>query len=715
MRSFLKYSKPFIYLTGFYLIVCTLLRIILLSDAQVRSSFHLIDFVYTIVGGLVPNLLVFLLLSIPLWLYLLFLSENKFKKPYGYFILSGLMFLLLYILLSNNPIKAYGSVLMDIVGVFLLIKILLFAWMLWHPTARLSIRKWLYGLTLFIYIGAILINALSEYFFWKEFGARYNFIAVDYLIYTNEVIGNILQSYPVVPLFMVLGIFALFITIFIYRKTFDYLTLLPAFRTKLSLLIALMAGCLLAIWILPIYAKADNTSNLYVSELGADGPYKFYIAFKDNELSYTKFYPTIKQDSATAILSRRLGWQMPSIRKQGWGKMMQDSSAELHKNIVLITVESLSADYLAHYGNTDHLTPFLDSLADKSLVFTQLYAAGNRTVRGLEALTLCIPPSPGESIIKRKDNKNKFTTGSILKQKGYTVQFLYGGYSYFDNMQDFFAGNGYQVIDRSSLSPSEISFANIWGVCDQDMAAKLLDVLNQDAGSGKPFFAHWMTVSNHRPFTYPDGKIAIPGDAKSRKGGVMYTDYALKQFFSRAAKQPWFDNTVFIIVADHCASSSGKVALPLEKYRIPCMVYSRGFIAPQKVTTLMSQIDIMPTVFSLLHLRYQSKFIGQNVLSRTYQPRAVMATYQDLGYLQDSTLTILSPVRQIKAYHVSVASQKERLPRGFISNFDEIPTQLVADSLINTAISYYQTTSWLLQHRLYQKQQVTVLSKKSKN
>jgi len=715
MRPILKYSQPFFYLTSFYLAVCTLLRVILLTDIQVRSTFHLVDYVYTIVGGLLPNLLVFTVLSIPLWLYLFFLSNEKFKKPFGYIIWGGMVLLLLYLVLTNNPIKAYGSVLIDIVCAFISLKIILFAWMLWNPGARLRIRKWLFGLTLFIYTSAILLNALSEYFFWKEFGVRYNFIAVDYLIYTNEVIGNIMQSYPVLPIFTVLGLFSLLITLLIYRNSVDCLDSLPPFRIKLLLCTTLLAGCLLAVWLLPLYAKAESSGNVYVTELGADGPYKFYSAFKDNKLSYTKFYPTIKQDLATATLSNQVGWQAPPFSKQNWGKIIQDNQPELHKNIVLISVESLSADYLAHYGNTDHLTPFLDSLADQSMVFTRLYAAGNRTVRGLEALTLCIPPSPGESIIKREDNKDKFTTGSILKQKGYTVQFLYGGYSYFDNMQDFFEGNGYQVIDRSSLNPSEITFANIWGVCDEDMAGKMIRVLNQDAAIGKPFFAHWMTVSNHRPFTYPDGKISIPGNARSRKGGVMYTDYALQQFFSRAVQQPWFDNTVFIIVADHCASSSGKVALPLEKYRIPCLVYSRNFIDAQKVTKLMSQIDIMPTVFSLLHFKYLSKFIGQNVLDNSYKPRAVMATYQDLGYLADSTLTVLSPVRQTKAYHIRTAAQKDSLPPAFISNFEEVPIQLVNDSMVNMAISYYQTTAWILENRKYQKLKENVSGNASKN
>ncbi len=196
------------------------------------------------------------------------------------------------------------------------------------------------------------------------------------------------------------------------------------------------------------------------------------------------------------------------------------------------------------YGNEKNLTPFLDDLATKSLVFTNLYAVGNRTVRGLEAVTLCLPPTAGESVVKRKDNKAKFSTGSVFKQKGYTVKYLYGGDAFFDNMQDFFGGNGYAIVDKKTFQPSEITFQNIWGVCDEDMYNKAIKVMNEEAKENKPFFNHIMTVSNHRPFTYPNNKIDIPGNAKSRDGGVKYTDYSIKKFFEMAKKQAWFSNTL---------------------------------------------------------------------------------------------------------------------------------------------------------------------------
>ena len=359
----------------------------------------------------------------------------------------------------------------------------------------------------------------------------------------------------------------------------------------------------------------------------------------------------------------------------------------------------MSADFLEHYGNTQKITPFLDSLATKSLMFTNLYATGNRTVRGLEALTLCIPPTAGESIIKRENNKNKFTTGSVFKSKGYDVKFLYGGYSYFDNMEDFYKGNDYDIIDRNNFKTEEISFANVWGVADEDMAKKAIQVMNQEAKSGKPFFNHWMTVSNHRPFTYPEGRIDIPGTAKSREGGVKYTDYSIKKFFELAKKQDWYKNTVFVIVADHCASSAGKTELPMDKYRIPAMIFSEGFIQPQQFNPTMSQIDVMPTLLGLLNFNYKTKFLGQDVFKENFQPKAYIATYQDLGLIKDNYLTIISPTKKVKQY--SLKLQNSQLQDNFKLYYDEIPVQKSVQNLVDDCVSAYQSVSyWLKENKL---------------
>ena len=689
-----KKIKPFLYLGIFYLLVSLALRIVFIFHPITNADFGVFESLKIILVGLLSDIFVFVLSSSLLALYFLFLSNSKYQKPFGYIIFGLLLLAFIYTaFVPGNIFKQYGGSFPEVAMAFIGMKTLFFGLMLFLPSQRIKIRNILYFITLFLYVLLIIFNAVSEYFFWNEFGVRYNFIAVDYLIYTNEVIGNIMESYPVIPLFSAIFALTTAITWFIFKKTKQELLDLPNFKQKLILLGTFLVLCGLSLVFIP---KLDSvkTKNTFAQEIQANGFPKFYKAFTQKELDYFQFYPTMDGNLAEQNFLKQ--FQPPVL-----ARTISPEHPELKKNVVLISIESLSADFLAHYGNTQKITPFLDSLATKSLMFTNLYATGNRTVRGLEALTLCIPPTAGESIIKRENNKNKFTTGSVFKSKGYDVKFLYGGYSYFDNMEDFYEGNGYEIVDRNDFTPEEITFANVWGVSDEDMAKKAIEVMNQEAKSGKPFFNHWMTVSNHRPFTYPEGRIDIPGTAKSRDGGVKYTDYSLRKFFEMAKKQDWYKNTILIIVADHCASSAGKTELPLDKYRIPGMIFSEGFIAPRQFNQLMSQIDIMPTLFGLLNFKYQSKFLGQDVFSGSFQPKAYVATYQDLGLIKDNYLTVISPTKKVRQY--SLTLQKSNLPENFKLYYDENLVKNTIQNLVDDCVSVFQSTSnWVQQNKLNQ-------------
>ena len=696
--SFLKKFSPFYNLAIFYIVVSVILRIVLLFHPITQAAFTTADTFKIFLLGLASDFFVFVLASGFLWLYLIFISNKKYDKPYGYIILGLMISLFIYIASGQSILSEYGGALPEIGLAFVGLKTILFALLLFLPKYRNAIRLWLFTFVLFLFVVLILQNAISEYFFWNEFGVKYNFIAVNYLVYTNEVIGNIMESYPVIPLFSGLFFIAGCVTFLILKVSKNYIIAIPTFSEKIKLTLIYFALFALSLVAIPSLARAENSQNKFTNELQAIGMYRFYLAFMNSELDYFKFYKTLPTDEAYTLLAE----QIPGIQDHSSSRLVESLATENHKNVVLITIESYSADFMKAYGNDQNITPFLDQLATESLLFTNCYASGNRTVRGLEAVTLCLPPTAGESVVKRKDNKNKFSTGSVFAQKGYSVNYLYGGDSFFDNMEDFFTGNGYNIIDKKSFKPSEITFSNVWGVCDEDMANKAIKVMNQQAITAKPFFNHWMTVSNHRPFTYPNDKIDIPGDAKSREGGVKYTDYALNKFFTMAKKQPWFKNTVFVIVADHCASSAGKTELPIDKYRIPAMIYSPGFVPASRYTNLISQIDMMPTLFGLLHFQYQSKFFGQDVMMENYKPRAFIATYQDLGMIKDNVLTILSPKQQVKQFEL-VLRPKEGIEADFQAYYDQKQLQTPRPDLIKETIAYYQTASDVLKQKKYQK------------
>lgn len=704
MKALLSRLKPFLYVGGLYIVISFVLRIIFMGHPITTTSFSLVQVLGMLLVGSFNDIFITILALSILVIYFLFIANVKYQKPYGYIILGAMLLLLCYIqFVPNNIFYQYGGSVEEIALFFFGAKTLCFAAMLFAGKWRRQVRQVLYFITLFIYTFAIVMNAVSEYFFWNEFGIRYNFIAVDYLIYTTEVIGNIMESYPVVPLFSGVFVVVLALTIFLYKKTKSTLETIPNLKEKGLFLGGYVVLFLLSLWVTP---KFDNikSNNVFVQEIRANGVYKFYYAFTHSELDFFQFYPTLPEEEARSTFFSNFMIPYPGFGECGFRNFapirelpypVEGEDDEQHKNVVLISVESLSAEFMAAYGNTEGITPFLDSLAQKSIFLTNLYATGNRTVRGLEALTLCVPPTPGESIVKRKDNKNKFTTGSVFKSKGYSVKYLYGGYSYFDNMKDFFGGNGYDIIDRDNFTPEEITFANIWGVSDEDMARKAIKEMNAQAKTGKPFFNHWMTVSNHRPFTYPEGRIDIPGTAKSRQGGVKYTDYALKLFFELAKKESWFKDTVFVIVADHCASSAGRTELPLDRYRIPCLIYA-DFLEAEQIDKLASQIDVMPTVMELLNFSYESKFLGQDIFSRFYQPRAYIATYRELGYLTPDTLSIIKPLREQIQYKIVPEAEQPKVELPIF--YQQLKVAQPDGKLMKKCISAYETTYFLLKN-----------------
>lgn len=560
----------------------------------------------------------------------------------------------------------------------------------------------------FILILLCMFSFFAEITFWKEFESRFNFIAVDYLIYTYEVVNNIRQSYPLEYLAGGMILITSCIMLFfekrkVFRNSFHSTTpLLLRFKlTGMIIIAAITAGLFLNTrW-------AEKSTNSYVNELSKAGIFSFFNAFKSNELDYERFYLTTGPGTFFPEIQERL--KEPgsvfnnnnlSIRRQ-----VNDTAVADRPNVIMITIESLSADFLEHFGNKEGLTPTLDSIAGKSVLFTDMYATGTRTVRGMEALTLSIPPTPGNSIVRRANNDGLFCIGTVFKKAGYSRTFFYGGDGYFDNMNSYFGNNGFNITDRGShLVPGEhftgkrtripdekVHFENAWGICDEDLYDAVIRDADEQYASKQPFYDFVMTTSNHRPYTYPSGKIDIaPGTG--RNGAVKYTDYAIKEFLKKIQEKPWFKNTVIIFIADHCASSGGKNEINISRYHIPCMIYNLKDVAPFTIDKQCSQIDLYPTLFGMLGWSYESDFYGKNVLLSTYQPRAFVGTYQKLGYLVNDSLQVLGPGRQADTYLWNKTTNEQTL-----IDHDT--------SLRRTAIAYYQSAYYLFKNGLLKEAQ----------
>lgn len=560
-------------------------------------------------------------------------------------------------------------------------------------TDKILIRVF-FTLTIFV----LVLTFFAEVTFWQEFRTRFNFIAVDYLIYTHEVVANIQQSYPL-PLLIggVVAITALVLFVLSRRNVFK-----KTFAGKLSFKqrSAMLASGVLVASFFGLFIRnndAELSSNRYNNEIAKAGIYSFFAEFRNNRMKYDEFYTTINEDVAEAVVKKGLAESdckfyggAHSILRQ-----MDPDGKEVKPNVVLILMESMSADFMKEFGNTQGITPVMDDLAQNSFFFSNLSATGTRTVRGMEAVTLCIPPTPGQSIVKRPDNHNMFTIGTVFRDKGYNNNFFYGGDGYFDNMNSYFGGNGFTIYDRGRgsvlsddikterylIADDEVTFENAWGICDEDIYGKMLSVADEEYAARRPFFNFVMTTSNHRPYTYPENKIDIPSGT-GREGAVKYADYALGRMLKEASKKPWFKNTVFVIVADHCASSAGKDEIDIAHYHIPAIIYNLPKELNRKVEKQCSQIDIFPTLFSLLHWKYSSNFFGKDVLCSQFSDRAFVGTYRKLALLEKDNVVILS-------------DQKKQACYNYKAKENSLVAKPLEKDMLKEAIAWYQTADYL--------------------
>ena len=627
----------------------------------------------------------------------------------GWFLLFSLLLRIVFLVWQLNDLELSIFSLIKILGIglFFDIGVLSFLFVISTFYILLIPQKWIgskldklliysgFSLTLFIFV----FTFFAEITFWEEFKCRFNFVAVDYLIYTFEVVQNIHESYPLYILIPSMLLITGVIFFYFWKKQFFIETFSSRISFKKRIIPFGVSIIVMSFYTLFITnSSAEWSTNRYNNEISKAGVYSFFAELRNNKLDFKTFYTSISDEEAFKIVRTNLQEENARFIANDFSikrKITDSLDTNKKPNVVFILIESMSGSFMSEFGNQEKITPFLDSIANQSLFFKNLYATGNRTVRGMEAVTLSIPPTPGQSIVKRPNNANLYTISNVFKSKNYQCNFFYGGDGYFDNMNAFYGGNGFDIYDRGrgsilsdaikttrhNIEDNEVTFENAWGICDEDIYNKMIKVADEYHQKNKPFLNFIMTTSNHRPYTYPNNKIDIPSGT-GRNGAVKYSDYALQQLFTKAKNKPWFKNTIFVFVADHCASSAGKDEIDVKNYQIPAIIYWQNLIQPQKVTKLCSQIDVFPTLFGQLHWSYTSNFFGTNILTNTYKERALIGTYLKLACKTNNNVEILSNQKKNANYKWNPVSNHLLL----------LPEK---KSKLYETIAWYQTADYL--------------------
>jgi phosphoglycerol transferase MdoB-like AlkP superfamily enzyme len=537
-----------------------------------------------------------------------------------------------------------------LLGISLLIPVVLLPLL---TTSRWLMNGWAIFLKIYLPTMLVLITFMecSTPSFINQFDSRPNIFFLEYLNHPMEVGSTLLatQKLPLTLAFLLCGFIAWFSvkTVKRYTPSMQPLHVITALLITPVLLIACSMAIRSTLDHRPVNPSTVALSNdPLANDLALNSSYTaLYAAYEMRlEPEGGSSYGEMEEQDILDLVHKEMqidahdyiSEELPTLHHQ-----QATRRPERPLNLVIILEESLGAEFVGSLGGLD-LTPNLDRLAAEGLWFDNLYATGTRSVRGIEAVVTGFTPTPARSIVKLgKSQKNFFTLGELLSQQGYQTSFIYGGEAQFDNMGRFFMNNGFQaVVDQDDyINPI---FTGSWGVSDEDLFNRAHEEFSQ-AGD-QPFFSLVFSSSNHSPFEFPDDRIDLKNEEKNTvNNAVRYADYAIGEFIKKARNSNYWENTIFIIVADHNSRVRGAELVPVDYFHIPGLILG-GTIEPAVYKPIASQIDLAPTLLSLMGISSTHPMIGHDLTrpDMQHQPgRAIMQYNATQAYMEGNRVAIM--------------------------------------------------------------------------
>lgn len=534
--------------------------------------------------------------------------------------------------------------------------------------SRFGRRRWvrfLGHLFFMLVAGLIVFGWVAELFFWEEFSSRFNGIAVFYLIFPREVIGNLEESFKVSNYLPLFALAAFGFWWLLRHRAAAALAFRDGRGTRLRRLAATFSIAPVAL--LALYVEPNEIlHNRELDQVARNGLQTMVGAALTNDEKYDGVYAGLPEGEAIPILRAMVAQDNTTFidapgKPPTW-RRVDNGAAEKRLNIVMVTEESFGSMFVDDLDNRlpARLTPDLTRLAKDGMLFTNIYAQGDRTVRGLEATETSFAPIPGIATTRREGSFGMFSLPQLLNGRGYETGVLYGGRTAFDNMGPFWEGIGYRNVWGQADIRHE-SFKTIWGVSDEDLFTEALRRLDEMTSGGKPAFLTLMTVSNHRPYQFPQTHVKWDPGIGKIENTVRYAQWAFVDFVERARQKPWFRDTVFIFVADHNVKVNGAARVPVHSFRIPMLFYSPAHIPARRVDTLGAQIDLIPTLLGLLGFSYDSPFFGIDLMRvPAGGGRFAIAHNFSIAFGRPGHVVVLEPKRRVEGYRFEVG--KDDLP-----------------------------------------------------
>lgn len=575
-------------------------------------------------------------------------------------------------------------------------------------------NNWLFKMSKFIrfyfitFLFLLLFMELATPNFILQYDTRPNRLFIEYLEYPKEVFGMLFKSYLGI---MIMAVAVLSIIGYILVKKSKQWFKIASTSTYVFKLICLPFIAFLLFFGArssltskrpinasnAVFSKDQLTNSLALNSLYTVG---FAIYALKNEENVIDMYGKLPVDEALKRVKKYMTTTESDFKNSDIPLLhMQKSTHKRDKpyNLVIFLQESLGAEYVGSLGGLP-LTPNFDALTKKGLLFTNLYATGTRSVRGIEAVTTGFLPTPSRSVVKLGKSQNGFfTLADALKRKGYQTSFVYGGSANFDNMASFFNGNGFDnIIDEKDYKNEDYDFKGNWGVSDESLVKKG----NQLYASYKdqPFFSLMFSSSNHEPFEFPDGKIELYDTEKNTvNNAIRYADYAIGEFFKLAKNEAYYDNTVFIVISDHNTRTWGKDLIPVNKFHIPALIIAPNIEGGITYDKLCSQIDIPPSLLDLIGVDIETPMVGRNIyeLKESTKGRTIMQFHSTNAFRIGDDLIVLQSGKKPVQFKID---ENDNLSPAKLDN------DLAKDALshIITASDQYNSRKYKLSQKIKQ-------------